>query len=62
MSCSGCVSNIERILGGVGGIEASTISLDKKEAEVHFDPIQISLSDIAKKLTEGGYPPEEDQK
>ncbi|MBT7788315.1 MAG: copper-translocating P-type ATPase [Calditrichaeota bacterium] len=58
MSCAACVNAVEKTLGRVDGIEAVTVNLANKSADIKHNPNTVQLSEIANALTEIGFPAE----
>jgi len=42
MHCASCSTRIERVLGGLDGVQAATVNLATETARVRFDPARIS--------------------
>ena len=38
MTCAGCVSSVEKALGGVDGVELAEVNFALNRASVHYDP------------------------
>lgn len=55
MSCSVCASRVKKNLKEVPGVSEATVSLEKHEAEVSYDPAQTSPEKLAKTIDELGY-------
>jgi len=56
MSCSHCVSRVDRALRSLDGVEGVSVDLDSKRVTVQFDPSVTSLEKIEAKLEAIGYP------
>ncbi|QJW48832.1 heavy-metal-associated domain-containing protein [bacterium BFN5] len=55
MSCAACAARIEKGLGRLTGVEKATVNFATEQASVTFDPAQLSLSDLAKKIESLGF-------
>ena len=55
MTCSSCVSNIERNLSKVDGIHGILVALLSQKAEVLYDSDQIQSEQIIKLVKDLGY-------
>lgn len=53
MSCGGCVASVTNALGRVGGVRKVEVSLQKKEAEVSGEGIDLSA--LRRAVEEAGY-------
>lgn len=54
--CSACVWIVERLTQILPGVVGSRLDLHRSSAELVWDPAQISLSEIARKIDQFGYP------
>ncbi|MEA1890460.1 MAG: heavy metal-associated domain-containing protein [Pseudomonadota bacterium] len=55
MKCNGCVSNAQKALEGLPGLESAEINLQQANAVLSGD---FDLTEALKRLTEAGYPAE----
>ena len=55
MDCAACVTNIERAIKKLPGIEKASVSLATGEAAVAFDPHKVDLSKIKHAVDGIGY-------
>ena len=55
MHCTGCAQSIQMGLGTVPGVASATVSYAAGQAEVQFDPQQISLGALAGAVADLGY-------
>jgi len=55
MTCANCAMNIERNLKKLQGVEDTTVNFASEQAWVSFDPEQIHLGDLIKKIEDAGY-------
>ncbi len=56
MTCASCVGRVERSLKALPGVLTASVNLATETAQVSFVTGAISPSDIAKAVTDGGYP------
>lgn len=56
MHCASCASNVEKITKSINGVNNATVNLLKNSLYVDFDENKISIKDIEKAVTLGGYP------
>ena len=54
MTCTACISNIERALGAIGGVERVLVSLPFQEAKVVHDP-DVSKAAMVSAVEDAGY-------
>jgi Cu+-exporting ATPase len=55
MTCANCALNIERNLKKLQGVEDTSVNFASEQASVSFDPEQIQLDDLIKKIKDAGY-------
>ncbi|SDD71140.1 heavy metal translocating P-type ATPase [Sporomusa acidovorans] len=55
MTCAACSSRVERALSKLQGVEKATVNLATEKASISYDPQQVSLADITKKVEDLGY-------
>ncbi|MHA2174106.1 MAG: heavy-metal-associated domain-containing protein [Candidatus Hodarchaeales archaeon] len=55
MSCGKCVSKVKTSLSSLNGVENASINLIAREADVVFNPDQINISAIIKRVESTGY-------
>ncbi|MYD90202.1 MAG: heavy metal translocating P-type ATPase [Caldilineaceae bacterium SB0662_bin_9] len=55
MHCTGCAQSIQMGLGTVPGVASAAVSYAAGQAEVQFDPRQISLGSLASAVADLGY-------
>lgn len=55
ITCSACAWLIERELQGVAGVEKAVVNLSSQRLQVTWDPKQVSVSDMIKRLAGIGY-------
>ncbi len=55
MSCAACSSRVERGLAGLPGVAKAAVNLATEKASVTYDPRQVSLQELARKVEDLGY-------
>ena len=55
MSCMSCVANVKKTLSGLNGINEVKVSLENKNATLHYNPNIISIDKIKQSINEIGY-------
>ncbi len=55
MSCQGCVSNVNGVLGALPGVASSEVSLEAGEAKVAFDPQLVSRAALVAAIEDAGF-------
>jgi Cu+-exporting ATPase len=55
MSCANCALNIERNLKKLQGVEDTSVNFASEQATVLFDPEQIEVDELIKKIEDIGY-------
>lgn len=55
MSCTGCSSGIQAMLKHTPGVISADVSLERKEANVEFDPSLITREKIVEAINNMGY-------
>lgn len=55
-SCPTCVKKIETAVGGKDGVDSTRVLFNSNKVKVGFDPARISADEIARTITELGYP------
>jgi Cu+-exporting ATPase len=55
MTCANCALNIERNLKKLQGVEDTSVNFASEQASVSFDPEQIRVDDLIKKIEDAGY-------
>jgi Cu+-exporting ATPase len=55
MTCANCALNIERNLKKLQGVEDTSVNFASEQASVSFDPEQIQVDDLIKKIKDAGY-------
>ncbi|MGD9875321.1 heavy metal translocating P-type ATPase [Desulfococcus sp.] len=55
MTCANCAMTIERTLAGLPGVSEAAVNFASERARVTFDPGQVTLERIVKKIREAGF-------
>jgi copper ion binding protein len=55
MTCTGCESRIENVLGRLDGVRSADADHRSDEVRVLFDPKQASAQNIGAVITKAGY-------
>ncbi|MFB6466191.1 copper chaperone CopZ [Cytobacillus sp. Hz8] len=55
MSCGHCVKAVEGSVGALSGVEKVTVSLEKGEVQVEFNPEAVSIEKIKETIDDQGY-------
>jgi len=59
MTCASCSARIEKVVGGLDGVEKVSVNLATEKADVFYVPEKIRLSAIKKAIVDAGYTPRE---
>jgi len=55
MTCSCCVSKVEKGVNELEGISSINIDMDTEEVQVEFDHDAVNMNQIKQKVEEQGY-------
>ncbi|MGE5381421.1 MAG: heavy metal translocating P-type ATPase [Methylocystaceae bacterium] len=55
MSCAACSARVERGLNSLAGIDEANVNLATEQATVKYDPQELNVSAIVKKIEDTGY-------
>jgi len=55
MSCGHCVARVEKALESVEGVKDARVDLEKKEAQVDYDPQNTDIGKMKEAVEEAGY-------
>lgn len=55
MTCMGCVGSVTRVLQAVDGVSEVSVSLEKAQAEVGFDPARAKREDLCAAVEGAGF-------
>jgi Cu+-exporting ATPase len=56
MNCASCVAHVEKAARSVPGVQACSVNLARGRAVVKIDPAATSPDDVARAITDAGYP------
>src|SRR6266540_2205952 len=57
MICQVCAGTVKSALRKVEGVDGVEISLEKRNAIVHYDERKVSLDQLTRAITDAGYKP-----
>ncbi|MCJ7596598.1 MAG: heavy metal translocating P-type ATPase, partial [Desulfobacterales bacterium] len=55
MTCANCALNIERAVGKLPGVKEANVNFATEQASVSFDPDQVEIQALVKKIHDAGY-------
>ncbi|GJH43699.1 heavy-metal-associated domain-containing protein [Pasteurella canis] len=55
MHCGGCVKSVTRILQELDGVEIAEVNLESANAEVTFEPSQVSIEELIEAVENAGF-------
>ncbi|GJJ79748.1 heavy-metal-associated domain-containing protein [Pasteurella canis] len=55
MHCGGCVKSVTRILQEFDGVEIAEVNLESANAEVTFEPSQVSIEELIEAVENAGF-------
>ncbi|MFJ7725382.1 heavy metal translocating P-type ATPase [Neobacillus sp. NPDC097160] len=55
MTCAACATRIEKGLNKLAGVESANVNLALEKSAIKYDPLQINVDDIEKKIRDLGY-------
>lgn len=55
MTCGGCVRSVTNVLTQVDGVKSASVSLERKEAEVTFDPAVADVGQLKSAIHDAGF-------
>jgi Cu+-exporting ATPase len=56
MTCASCVAHVTKAVAALPGVHKAEVNLARGRAVVEFDPAQVAPEQIAKALSDAGYP------
>ncbi|TNF11811.1 MAG: hypothetical protein EP320_13525, partial [Rhodobacteraceae bacterium] len=56
MTCASCTGRVERALTALPGVTSASVNLATQSAQVSFDEAALTPEDLARSVTEAGYP------
>lgn len=60
IECAGCAASIQKALGRQDGVQAVTVDVSAKRVTVAFDDARTGRAQVARTLTDIGFPPQEE--
>lgn len=55
-TCPSCIKKIETVVGNTDGVASTRVLFNSNKVKVGFDPERITGDEIARTITELGYP------
>ncbi len=55
MSCQGCVKSVTQLLQKLPGVAEASVSLERGEAAVAYDPATVSLATLRQAIADAGF-------
>lgn len=55
MTCNGCVASVTRVLKALPGVGFVDVSLERREAQVQFDPVRTDPEHLKTAIAAAGY-------
>jgi len=55
MMCAHCAKRVETVLGRLPGVARATVTLEKKQVAVVYDPLLTSTDEMKNAITGAGY-------
>ncbi|MDR2508351.1 MAG: heavy-metal-associated domain-containing protein [Candidatus Accumulibacter sp.] len=55
MTCQCCVQSVTDVLKALPGVENVSVSLDKKQAEIAFDPVLAGVARFKEAVEQAGF-------
>ncbi|MDO4997217.1 MAG: cation transporter [Neisseria sp.] len=55
MTCGGCVKSVSKVLNDLNGVETASVSLEKQQAQIAFDPEQIGVANLISAIEDAGF-------
>jgi copper chaperone len=55
MTCGGCVRSVTGVLQALPGVESVSVSLEQGQAQVRFDPAQVTPAQLAAAVEDAGF-------
>jgi copper chaperone len=55
MSCQGCAASVTQVLKALDGVSQVSVSLEKAQAEVQFDPARVNVAALREAVQDAGY-------
>jgi copper chaperone len=55
MTCMGCVNSVKNVLEKIPGVAGVEISLDRKQATIHYDDAAANTDQFRKAIGDAGF-------
>jgi copper chaperone len=55
MTCGGCVRSVKQVLEAIPGVTHVEVSLERRQADISFDPKLAGIERFKKAIAEAGY-------
>lgn len=55
MTCGGCSSRLKRVLEQTDGVTSADITLETKQATIHFDQARVSVAALKALVEDTGF-------
>ena len=55
MTCMGCVGSVQRVLGGLAGVDSVDVSLDKAQATLKYDAAKTGPAQFKAAIEDAGF-------
>ena len=56
MNCSACPITVKKALSKISGVNATEVSLDRREVKVTFDDSKTNINALTRATKDAGYP------
>ena len=56
MTCASCPITVKRLLANVPGVSEASVNYKTREAQVWFDPDKVQADQLARAVTDIGFP------
>jgi copper chaperone CopZ len=55
MTCGGCSSRLKRVLEQADGVTSADITLETRQAVIHFDPARVNAAVLKTLVEDAGF-------
>lgn len=55
MTCTGCVNSVKNVLEKVPGVDSVEVSLEQKQATIHYDGASADTGRFRKAIEDAGF-------
>lgn len=55
MTCMGCVNSVKNVLEKIPGVDSVEVSLDQKQATIHYDGASADMDRFRKAIEDAGF-------